>query len=112
MMRIIFAALGVLLWAACAYPQQDSADPACVNECSVFTPDCTTYIECKIAKSECLTNCMQRKVWEKVSLSLDKLTAVLEQEIEEKKKKAESEEKKPEEKQATTQKQDTMGSGY
>jgi hypothetical protein len=103
-MRILLAVICALLWGASAYAQTENADSACVNECSIFTPSCTVYVECKIAKSTCFSNCMQRKVWEKVALSLDKLTAVLEKQAREKgeKEKAETiEEKSPKEKDET-----------
>ena len=93
-MNILLIVLCALLWGTDAYSQEQGFDPACTNECNSFTPDCTVYIECRIAKSACITNCMQRKVWEKVALSLDKLTAVLEKQAEEKKEKQSSEEGK------------------
>jgi len=42
------------------------------------------YVECMVAKSTCLSNCMQRKVSEKVVQALDKLTTLLEKQAKEK----------------------------
>jgi hypothetical protein len=103
-MRILLAVVCVLSWGVSVYAQTDNVDPACVSECSVFTSSCTVYVECKIAESTCFSNCMQRKVWEKVALSLDKLTAVLEKQAREKEEKEKAEavkEKSPEEKDET-----------
>ncbi|MDD5194159.1 MAG: hypothetical protein PHQ96_00605 [Candidatus Omnitrophica bacterium] len=52
---------------------------ACAKECSFLTKDCTAYLDCRVAKTTCTENCMQRKVWEKVAISLDKLIVSLEE---------------------------------
>ena len=59
-------------------------ESACNNECSFLTKDCTAYVECRVARTTCTSNCMQRKVWEKVVTALDSLTAVLEKQAKEK----------------------------
>jgi hypothetical protein len=73
MSGLIFLAI-----AAGAYAQDDNYESACQQECSYLTADCTAYLECRVAKSQCLESCMQRKVWEKMAGAIDKLSVILE----------------------------------
>jgi hypothetical protein len=77
----------ILLWNAGALAQEEKYEAACAAECRALTKDCTAYIECKVAKSQCLESCMQRKVLENVAVVLEKLTAVLEIQAKEKEEK-------------------------
>jgi hypothetical protein len=77
----------ILLLNAGALAQEEKYVAACATECKALTKDCTAYIECKVAKSQCLESCMQRKVWENVAVVLDKLTIVLENQAKEKEEK-------------------------
>jgi hypothetical protein len=88
-MRIGFInlVLGILLLLNINVFAQDNHEEVCSKECSIFTASCTQYVECMVAKSTCLSNCMQRKVWEKVVQALDKLTTLLEKQAKEKEEK-------------------------
>ncbi len=77
----------VLLWYRGVWAQAATYEAACVQECKALTKDCTAYIECKVAKTQCLESCMQRKVWENVAVVLEKLTTVLEIQAKEKEEK-------------------------
>jgi len=79
--------LGFLLLLSINVLAQDNYEKTCSEECNIFTKSCMTYVECMVAKSTCLSNCMQRKVWEKVVQALDKLTTLLEKQAKEKEKK-------------------------
>lgn len=91
MMKILVLVLAVLLsWNMAALAQEKDYEAACAKECNFLTKDCTAYIDCRVAKVQCLESCMQRNVWEKVAGSLDKLSAVLEKQGKEKEAKEES----------------------
>jgi hypothetical protein len=91
MMKILVLVLAVLLsWSMAALAQEKDYEAACAKECNFLTKDCTAYIDCRVAKVQCLESCMQRNVWEKVAGSIDKLTATLEQQAKEKKEKEEN----------------------
>jgi hypothetical protein len=78
MMRIFTLVLVALLFCEInAFAQEADYEATCAKECSSLTKDCTAYIECKVAKTECLSNCMQRKTWENVIKVLEKLTVSL-----------------------------------
>jgi len=85
MIKSLVVVLAVFFsWNMAALAQEDKNEAACTKECNFLTKDCTAYIECRVAKATCLETCMQRKVWEKVSGSLDKLSAVLDKQNKEK----------------------------
>lgn len=90
-MKICISVLGLmLLCGVSALAQESSYESDCANECSFLTKDCTAYLECRIAKTTCMSDCMQRKVLEKVATALDKLTVVLEKQAKESDKKEET----------------------
>jgi hypothetical protein len=88
MIKILVLVLAAsLLWSVNAFAQQVDYEAICAKECNYLTKDCTAYIDCRVAKSSCLESCMQRKVWEKVAGSIDRLTTVLEQQVKDKEEK-------------------------
>jgi len=88
MMRIFVLVLAALmLWNLEVFAEKEDYETACTEECNFLTKDCTAYIDCRVARAQCLESCMQRKVWEKVAGSLDKLTVVLEKQAQEKEEK-------------------------
>jgi hypothetical protein len=91
MIKILVVVLAVLFsWNMAALAQEKDYEAACTKECNFLTKDCTAYIDCRVAKATCLESCMQRKVWEKVAVSLDKLSAVIEKQGKEKEDKEEN----------------------
>ena len=81
---IIFIAAWFLFNVNALAMGEEDYESACNNECSFLTKDCTAYVECRVARTTCTSNCMQRKVWEKVATAIDSLTAVLEKQAKEK----------------------------
>jgi hypothetical protein len=85
MIKILMVILSaVLLWSTGVSAEGDKYEAACANECNYLTRDCTAYIDCRVAKTQCLESCMQRKVWENLAVTLEKLTTVLEKQAQEK----------------------------
>lgn len=84
MQKIFFFALGILLCWQIGLAAEEDYTVACEKECAFLTKSCTAYLECSVAKINCQSSCMQRKVWEKVAKSLDNLSTVLEKQAREK----------------------------
>jgi hypothetical protein len=89
--RIFILVLSIIFLCGIKIQAEDSDyEAACLKECSFLTKDCTAYLECRVAKTTCMSDCMQRKVLEKVATAIDKLTVVLEKQGKEKEQKEEA----------------------
>ena len=79
MLRILAIVIAALsFFSVNALAEESTYEAYCAKECSFLTKDCTAYVECRVAKTTCLSDCMQRKVWESVVRVLDRLILVLE----------------------------------
>ncbi|MBU2102917.1 MAG: hypothetical protein ABH865_02055 [Candidatus Omnitrophota bacterium] len=77
-MRVIALLFMLSCMTGFAFAEDSGYNETCTKECSFLTKDCTAYLDCRVAKVTCVQDCMQRKVWEKVAVSLDRLTVALE----------------------------------